>query len=208
MKKINFIIALLLTIAVSCQKEDDILTQNDIQPKTVVFKQFLLGNQYVDSARYHQFFDIEIENTHNNRFTDFDFAFGYAYGITGDYKHIIAAPCSKELKAAWSLSEKNYTSQKKTEFYRLPDDFNSYHFDTLSTVSGLKELMEKCSRIYAKDNSTDCFASDEYGWSGGELVAFKTESGKVGVIEIGSITKYKEGDDEGSVWIEIKFEGK
>jgi hypothetical protein len=206
--RIFFFCMLLGVIFTSCKKENDENEETHeapVQLKKVLDNEFILYNQFSPDSEG-SFYNVQEQLVTNDVNADFDFAFAY-YTATNSslHKYIIASPSSEELQLECKLIDKEYTSEQKTVFYKLPGNFSYSKFDTLKTVAGLNKVLEGSQKIYNKDNSTDCIYSDQFGWSRGQLFGFKLSSGKYGIMKIIGLSEYI-ANETGNIYLHVKYE--
>lgn len=204
----------LLCLAVaSCEKDDDDAKEEESDSEAVDLvrvSEVTLHNQYSEQER---FYDVLSGEVHADTAKPFTFMFLYPEGINSwdmsnnKVRYMLASSSSKELQKEMLEDGKLYRRSEgdPVKFYKLPSSFRNMMFDTLSTVSALKSILDK-SQIYFNEGSrSDCLYSDGFGWSAGDIFAFKA-SGKCGIMRVKTISPYIHRE-VGYMVLEVKFEG-
>ena len=236
-KNIGLILVGVACLYTSCKKDEKKEGTEPIEPQLVKVGEFRLSNQYdsfpmFDAKKMEVIMmgvettDKDYEENDENVYADnhsFDFAFAHYDTLvinnifdgqsSFDYKscapstypkYYFGAPSSKDLKRSGFL----YKCKRKTTFYDVPYKFTYAHFDTLTTVAGIKEVIALSETVTNNgDMSSDSYFSDAFGWSDGTVIGFKTQEGKCGLIKIIGNPETYDRRGKSYIKIKVKFEG-
>lgn len=189
MKLLKFLLVFFsLSFILSCSKGDD---EDDNSSKTISLP-LLKTNEFTISIQtdtlYDSFYNVEKAETSKDTNCDFDFTI-IRTKIDTTYKYVIGSAGSSMVKNIYGNQCDNIVL-----FYEPSDNFIYSCFDTMKTVTGLKDKI-KTWKYVTNDVLTakDYVVSDQYGWSSHTMFGFKLKkTDKVGVICIKRID-YKIG---------------
>jgi hypothetical protein len=185
---------------ISCEKDDEqdqLPAPEPVKPRELVETRAWIGNQHLSSNEYPSYYNFQ----DGKAFSDPDKAADFAFVSYNSVLKMMMVRLDKLTEEQEQDLEKNGKECKqevrKTEFYIFPKSFKTTDFDTLTSPRALElRLIGAKLSVHPTSLEHGYFVSDEFGWSVGQLIGFKDQEGRAGVIKIEDMRKVEDDLEE------------
>lgn len=199
-KKISFVIfcGLLAILIFSCKKTSKTVSPAPVDTTKVVKKDTIVPvkviynveiyNQALDTINNtgKKFYNITSGTYSNSVKSPIELAYVYFETTDpndpkGGTRHVLGSAKADKVKARHGVSSANNTY---TEFYKINDGNNSLIYDTISNNKTIAKIFSQNASLAVFEGESNAIGSDQYGWDIGEIIGFKLENGKRGLIKL------------------------